>query len=158
MTQPDGSVCSPGHDGPMSDDEIHFLPRRGKQGPPQTVGYRIDPATGCWNWTGTHKHAYGNESRGTAHRTTYERLVGPIPAGHDLHHLCENTRCVNPAHLEPQPAERHRGRPAALSPAKVAEVREVLAAGFPQWAIAEVYGVSHHVISHIKRGRGRYAL
>lgn len=28
-------------------------------------------------------------------------LVGPIPQGLHLDHLCRNTRCVNPDHLEP---------------------------------------------------------
>ncbi|MFD7016051.1 HNH endonuclease signature motif containing protein [Streptomyces sp. NPDC059928] len=30
----------------------------------------------------------------------YELLVGPIPAGLHLDHLCRVRRCVNPAHLE----------------------------------------------------------
>lgn len=36
-----------------------------------------------------------------AHRAVYEHLRGPIPVGLELDHLCRNTRCVNPAHLEP---------------------------------------------------------
>jgi hypothetical protein len=37
----------------------------------------------------------------SAHRVVYEMLVGSIPTGLDLHHLCRNTWCVNPEHLEP---------------------------------------------------------
>jgi hypothetical protein len=74
----------------------------------------------CWAWTGaTHSNGYG-QLRGPdgrvikAHRAAYELLVGPIPAGMQLDHVCHSTdpacsggsacrhrRCVNPAHLEP---------------------------------------------------------
>lgn len=35
------------------------------------------------------------------HRLAYIDTVGPIPDGLELDHLCRNTRCMNPAHLEP---------------------------------------------------------
>jgi len=35
-----------------------------------------------------------------AHRIAYTWLVGPIPPAMTLDHLCRNTSCVNPAHLE----------------------------------------------------------
>lgn len=67
---------------------------------------------GCWDWTG---YAPGGRGRFTidnsrssqkAHRVSYEMLIGPIPAGHILHHRCERPICVNPSHLVPmlQPA------------------------------------------------------
>jgi len=31
---------------------------------------------------------------------TYEHFVGPIPAGHDIDHLCRTPPCCNPTHLE----------------------------------------------------------
>jgi len=34
-----------------------------------------------------------------AHRVVYESLVGPIPEGMHIDHLCRNPRCVNPQHL-----------------------------------------------------------
>lgn len=57
---------------------------------------------GCWEWQGQRlKSGYGHYKRTTAHRWVYERLVGPIPAGLQIDHLCRNRPCVNPAHLEP---------------------------------------------------------
>jgi hypothetical protein len=65
----------------------------------------------CWVWTGRLDCGYGRlgfysrESGKTAvrmaHRLAYELLIGPIPHGMTLDHLCRNTACVNPAHLEP---------------------------------------------------------
>lgn len=65
--------------------------------------------TGCWSWTGATARGYGRIRAGRAprfrvaqaHRVVYEALVGPIPDGLELDHLCRNTRCVNPEHLEP---------------------------------------------------------
>lgn len=36
-----------------------------------------------------------------AHRAMFELVNGPVPDGLDLDHLCRNTLCVNPDHLEP---------------------------------------------------------
>ena len=36
-----------------------------------------------------------------AHIYAYESLVGPIPAGLELDHLCRNRSCVNPFHADP---------------------------------------------------------
>lgn len=65
-------------------------------------------ASDCWPWLGfinDHRGGYGElYLRGTtkqAHRAVYELLVGPIPRGLVLDHLCSNRKCVNPAHLEP---------------------------------------------------------
>lgn len=67
---------------------------------------RVDKTGDCWLWTGARNTAgYGhlrvNGPQAIAHRFAYELLVGPIPAGLHLDHLCRNHGCVNPAHLEP---------------------------------------------------------
>ena len=61
---------------------------------------------GCWEWTaGLFATGYGGFQYGgrpvAAHRWAYEALVGPIPEGLELDHLCRNRKCVNPAHMEP---------------------------------------------------------
>lgn len=65
-----------------------------------------EDASGCWVWqahvlpTGYGVFKLRGKMRG-AHRVAYELLVGPIPTGLHLDHLCRNRRCVNPEHLEP---------------------------------------------------------
>jgi len=65
-----------------------------------------DPNSGCWLWIGhIQKAGYGTFAPAgrtiLAHRYAYEILVGPVPLGLDLDHLCRVRRCVNPKHLEP---------------------------------------------------------
>lgn len=64
----------------------------------------------CWPWRGALRPTgYGTFTlrRGSwrtskpAHRAVYELLVGPIPEGLEIDHLCSNPGCVNPEHLEP---------------------------------------------------------
>lgn len=62
---------------------------------------------GCWTWAaGTNAAGYGQffvagSKRMLAHRFAFELLVGPIPDGLTLDHLCRTPACVNPDHLEP---------------------------------------------------------
>lgn len=57
----------------------------------------------CWNWTGASKRGYGffNHLNGQqAHRYSYELANGPIPDGMTVDHMCWNTLCQNPKHLQ----------------------------------------------------------
>lgn len=47
-----------------------------------------------------------------SHRLAYAALVGPIPKGLHLDHLCMVRHCVNPDHLEPVTAEENARRAA----------------------------------------------
>lgn len=76
----------------------------------------------CWPWTAAKcSSGYGNifcdGVPKSAHRVAYELLIGEIPAGLTLDHLCHTNdptcrggkdcphrACVNPWHLEPVPA------------------------------------------------------
>lgn len=59
----------------------------------------------CWIWTGfVMDNGYGKvkfERQGQlVHRVTYRLLVGEIPAGLELDHLCRRTDCCHPTHTE----------------------------------------------------------
>jgi len=61
---------------------------------------------GCWEWTSWRiKNGYGRiqlkDGPKLAHRVVYELLVGRVPPGLTLDHLCRNRLCVNPEHLQP---------------------------------------------------------
>lgn len=98
-----------------------FIPRT----PQERFWARVDkhPDGGCWMWTGGATdgnygvcHGLGAAAGGEtyAYRIAYTWLVGPIPAGLQLDHLCHSRdkscqrrkecphrRCVRPDHLEP---------------------------------------------------------
>lgn len=68
-----------------------------------TAKYAIDPKTGCWNWTASSWGGYGmfNYPGGKkAHRFSYEYHTGETLGDLTIDHLCNNTMCVNPEHLE----------------------------------------------------------
>lgn len=74
----------------------------------------------CWLWLGGKKAAgYGNMAirrpdgswtQTPAHRWSYAQMVGPIPAGWEVDHVCRVRACVNPAHLEAVPVVENRRR------------------------------------------------
>lgn len=73
--------------------------------PMEMLEARIDARGPCWLWTGhIAKDGYPKLGRKRrtfmAHRLVYERLVGEIPKGLTLDHLCRVRHCVNPDHLE----------------------------------------------------------
>lgn len=80
---------------------------------------REDPISGCWNWTafkdpkGYGRFQYGTADARLAYNVSYGLFIGNVPDELQLDHLCRNTSCVNPWHLEPVTGtvnqERRRG-------------------------------------------------
>lgn len=112
-----------------------------------------------------------------AHRYAYEQAHGPIPDGMLVLHRCDNTRCVNPAHLFlgthaenmadmacKGRASRH-GKPprhagdthprAKVSQADVEVIRSRRASGTTTSALAREYGVSATHVRRIVNGTRR---
>ena len=65
----------------------------------------------CRPWTGaytgkqklrgfTSKGPPGAQRRTYIYRSEYERIVGPIPEGYVIDHVCQNPNCWEPTHLE----------------------------------------------------------
>lgn len=74
----------------------------------------FDPS-GCWLWVGrVTGRGYGSWHRSghpaLAHRYVYEEVVGAIPPGLTLDHLCGVPLCVNPDHLEPVTIQENLAR------------------------------------------------
>lgn len=87
--------------------------------------------TGCWQWTSViERNGYGrvtvNYKAHLVHRYVYEQLVGKIPHGMQIDHICKHRSCVNPAHMEAVPPAENNARsssPSALNARKTACVR-----------------------------------
>ncbi len=72
---------------------------------------------GHWLWRGgLTSDGYGrwqltdSRRKVLTHRFIYEELVGPIPDGLEIDHLCEIHNCCNPDHLEPVTSQENKRR------------------------------------------------
>lgn len=131
----------------------------------------------CWTWQGaTKRRGYGqfkvfSYTTASAHRLSYALYYGVNPGELHVCHRCDNPACVNPAHLflgtnadnvadkvakgravgRDQRGERNSA--AKLSARAVHEIKALIAAGHKNTRIAARYGVTHQLISRIRRGR-----
>lgn len=134
-----------------------------KRLPPET-GYRIEQTgytvagvpSACWIWQrGLTAVGYGQIGGSSntygqclAHRYFYETVIGPIPRGLDLDHLCRQKSCCNPQHLEPvTPAVNiRRGRGTKLT---LEQVHLIRASDKSPKVLAEQFAVSQRCIRAI---------
>ena len=90
---------------------------------PPRIASLIEVTDTCWIWRGTVRpNGYGRvKHQGVlylAHRLVYESLIGPIPDGLQLDHLCRVRHCVRPTHLEPVTASENLRR-SPIAPAGI---------------------------------------
>jgi hypothetical protein len=70
---------------------------------PSRLSDKIRVSNGCWEWQASTIKGYGQIQwqmrRWVTHRLVWTMLVGDIPDGLVLDHLCRNRACCNPDHL-----------------------------------------------------------
>lgn len=122
--------------------------------------YTVDKKTGCWNWNrGKHDRGYGYLVMGgktvRAHRYIYEKEYGPIPGGQVIDHLCRNTSCVNPEHLEAvsQAENVRRGNRAKKTMRDAEEMRWLHKLGLSNKAIADIYETNLTSVGNILKNK-----
>lgn len=83
---------------------------------------RGDDETGCWEWiTMTNDDEYGlfsigNKKQMKAHRFAWEYFTGEsLTRSIQIHHQCENRKCVRPSHLSPVTQGQHNTITAKLN-------------------------------------------
>lgn|GEM_PF-2089545 len=120
-----------------------------------------NPETGCWEFRGGlggsgYARIYVDGIVVPGHRYFYQVLVGGIPDGLQLDHLCRVPKCVNPRHLEPVTSAENtrRGNVTKLTRERVAEIKVKLSHGQQSQAeIANDFGVSQNAVANIAQGK-----
>lgn len=140
----------------------------------------------CRMFTGARRGGYGRMSDGErvqqAQRLAYEVWIGPIPAGKEACHHCDQPGCIEPRHLwagtekqntadmiakgrhldgrraasvkrQGQPNYWGRGARHALAKMDETKVRAILLDPRSGVEIAEAYGISASLVYGIKKGR-----
>lgn len=111
-------ICNKHYKRWQAHGDVPILPRKTLS---SRLWARVEKTDTCWLWTGyVTIDGYGriksvydrdNPHRSEAvHRVAYELLVGPIPEGLELDHLCQVRNCVRPDHLEPVTREENARR------------------------------------------------
>jgi hypothetical protein len=115
--------------------------------------------TPCLVWVGDRNPGgYGVARDASGHQMTAHTLIwwlafGPIPAKHEVHHLCRNRACVHPAHLRMHSTTDHRRlHQAKLTVEQVQELRSNRL-GYDFLALAREHGISPMTLVALYEGR-----
>lgn len=93
----------------------------------ERIWAKVVKTDSCWNWVSCrNRKGYSifrvrspkkkcGYQKLLVHRITYELLIGKIPDGLTIDHLCRNRQCVNPQHLEPVTGKVNTLRGAGLT-------------------------------------------
>jgi len=135
---------------------------------------RVNEKTGCREWIGgktSGKYGYvrwpNNGYQERAHRVAYKLYKGDIPEDLVVRHLCHNTVCINPDHLEigtyadnnrdSMEANRYplgsNRKNSLLKESDIPIIRKLLNLGVSLNSIGRKFGVSHRPIKNILIGR-----
>lgn len=117
----------------------------------------------CWEWTAKKNiEGYGlikfEGKYKFAHRISYIQLVGQIPSGLEIDHLCRNRSCIKPSHLEAVShlVNMQRGKPgkkaSKLTATQVKQIKS-LKGKFSERELGRKYKVSNVHIHYILSGQ-----
>lgn len=108
---------------PLGDEKNHFE-RASMAELPDRFWEKVEKTETCWLWTASKSaKGYGwfrlNGKTWRVHRLAYLSLVGPIPEGLQLDHLCRVRNCIRPEHLEPVTCRENLMRGETLAAAQI---------------------------------------
>lgn len=126
---------------------------------------------GCWPWMrgrdldgyGIFSHTHDIPAR-RANRVAWELTNGPIPAGLEVCHTCDNPPCCRPDHLflatnagnhadRDRKGRQARGERNGWAKLTADAVRAIRASGEPARILVERFGVKKATISSVRTGR-----
>lgn len=123
---------------------------------------KVDKSGDCWLWTaGKFNQGYGQFSTRRdgkqinvpAHRWAYVEAGGTIPEDLQLHHLCNNRACVNPAHLQVVTAKENIDAIADRIPRKPTKVGHYRPSGPSTRTVA--FCISATLDEHLRQAAAR---
>ena len=135
----------------------------------------------CWEWTAyRNRKGYGMLNTGgrprmtMTHRISWQLQGLDIPEGMIICHRCDNPACVNPGHLflgthgdnardrnaKLRAAPRHGGfnGRAKLTEERVRTIRNMVASGLTQVAVAAQLGIKTSAVNDVMRRTWRHLL